>query len=111
MQPQQENEFVAYLTAIIGRTREGKMTWSQHNPTTYIWRPNPQQDTRLVIQRTSTNPITYSFQAIDQSNVSQMSVQNSGTPSNQTLHQLFTTIESVRDQKSLAFLKSILPSS
>jgi len=109
MQPQQETEFIGYINLLIDRTNESKMTWLQHNPTTYIWKPAPNQNIRLIIQRTSSSPLIYSFQAIDQNNETQMSVINVSVGVNQTLHRLFMTIENMRDKKSLSFLKSIMP--
>ncbi len=46
-----DNDLTAYLTQLQVDTAEGKMSWSQANPTTYMWSTATPFSARITLQR------------------------------------------------------------
>ncbi|HTZ72384.1 MAG TPA: hypothetical protein VMB47_00555 [Candidatus Aquilonibacter sp.] len=125
-----------YISELVAATRDGKIAWKAVNPTTFIWESG-QPPARISLQRVERMaqvavPATavpgrpmqpprvvqmpqasYIFQAWDMSSPNAAPVLNLdspyGTELNQPLNELFDLVKSGVSQKTLDFLKSILP--
>src|ERR1700722_14560247 len=124
-----------YISELIGATRDGKIALKAVNPTTFIWESG-QPPARISLQRVERMAqvvvpgaaiagrpqpprvvqmpqASYIFQAWDLSSPNLPPVLNldspHGTELNQPLNELFELVKSGVSQKTLDFLKSILP--
>ena len=124
-----EQELSNYLVQIKSATRAGHMSWSQANPTTYLWSPVPPV-ARVTLQKVArpTPPVVggllghvpppisyyYVLQALDLKNpavpVTKAVINGSNVPAlNEILGDLFDTVADRYNTDALDFLKLIVP--
>lgn len=101
-----------YLRNLVITTGEGKIRWSQVNPSTYVYDP-VQRSGKILLQKINNNPVAYLFQVFSGST---MTLEVQGSPYNPqsatfnvSFDELFKIIERLRDQEGLNTLKSLLP--
>jgi hypothetical protein len=127
-----------YLSDLMTATKAGKVNWKAVNPTTYVWETGAPRNARLNLQRIDRmvpvsvvggqvivggrpqpqqrivqQPQTsYVFQAFDMAtpNLPILNLESSSDPElNKRLTELFELVKSGVSQKTLDFLKSLLP--
>lgn len=110
MQQTELNELLKYLDEINAATVAGKMIWSATNPTTYIWTPSQNPNNRFLLQKINPNPPLFVFQAVETGKIKLNVMGQEMAAINQRLLAIFLSIERIKDQSGLEFLKSQIPS-
>jgi hypothetical protein len=128
MQQNDRVAFIGYIDDMLKSTSAGKIVWKSVNPTTFVWEtigaklsfqrverliamPVTQQIGRPPIQQPPRKQISYLFQAYDLAQITPIvNVDSTGEPElNQKFDMLFELIQTGISERSLDFLKSILP--
>jgi hypothetical protein len=122
MMPSSEHEdLVPYLNELGAATKLGKINWKAVNPTTFVWETEVPTNARVSLQRVERlvsvggiqrKIVNYLFQVIDlkQPAIPILSVETAGNqPLIQKFEELFELVKSGISEKTLAFLRSILP--
>ncbi len=128
-----EQQLATYLRQLKDATEGGKMSWSQANPTTYVWTALPPQFARVTLQKvarpatpppaTTTGIVNsaiqakpapsfyYILQGLDtRTNLTKLVINSSLNPSlNQALADLYSAAADRYTSDSIEFLQSILP--
>jgi hypothetical protein len=139
MMPNSESEGLqAYISDLVAATKAGKVNWKSVNPTTFVWETGSPKNARVSLQRvdrvvqvalpiggqiiiggratpqqrvTQQTQTSYVFQAFDgASPTAILNIDSSSDPElNKSLTDLFELVKTGISQKTLDFLKSILP--
>ena len=130
MQQNERTALLAYIADLSNATAVGKISWRSVNPTTFVWEAPSPQNARLSLQRVERvvavstamvggRPVPqqkkqtfYLIQAFDQpgSATPIMNVDSSDDIElNQRLSELFELIKTGVSEKTLEFLRSMLP--
>lgn len=126
-----------YLNEVIGATNAGKIPWKIVNPTTFVWETTTPRSAKVSLQKlerinqvpvppqiipgrppqpprmNQVHVVSYVFQAFDLNspNVPILNIESSNDPAvNEQLKNLFELVKTGVSQKTLDFLKSMLPS-
>jgi hypothetical protein len=133
--PNSESEGIqAYLSDLITATKAGKVNWKTVNPSTFVWETGAPRNARLSLQRvertvqvpiagqivvgrpamprfTQQQQTSFVFQAFEMGNPNPvLNIDSSNDQElNKRLAELFDLVKTGISQKTLDFLKSILP--
>ncbi|MGA3035549.1 MAG: hypothetical protein ABSD70_19875 [Terracidiphilus sp.] len=125
----------AYVSDLIAATKSGKVNWKPVNPTTFVWETGAPRNARVILQRVDRvmqvpvpgtqivagraqprfvqqNQTSFVFQAFDGVLPTPALNLDSANDPELTKHltDLFETVKTGISEKTLEFLRSILPS-
>jgi hypothetical protein len=86
------------------------VTCSATNPTTYIWTAGQNPNNKFILQKINPVPPIFVFQAVELAKIKLNVLGQEAAVINQKLQAIFLSIERIKDQSGLEFLKSLIPS-
>lgn len=124
--PSTEHEGLAtYIDELVAATKEGKISWTAVNPTTFVWETSVPKNAKVSLQRIERSMFvpfqgktkfqrrtTYLFTVVDLDKPSTpiLSVEGIADATiDEKLGALFDLVKSGITEKTMKFLKSILP--
>lgn len=124
--PNEKYETLAtYIDELIGATQQGKIEWKSVNPTTFIWETSVPRNAKVSLQRVERlvnikfgsrtvqqKTTTYLFQVVDLNQpIPPILIVDTADDQqlNEKLAALFELAKTGISEKTLNFLKSILP--
>ena len=113
MNPGQE-ELIKYIYAIVKRTTQGEMVWSQASPTVFVSERNtPSGSKRILIQKASRKGLNPDFlfqvKSIDKSRGGELAIESSEKPYlRDVFSALYDAAESSIDAQTVRILRELL---
>ncbi len=131
MPSSEQGDLAAYIDELIAATKLGKISWKVVNPTTFVWETPVPKSARISLQRVERivavqipaalgrppslqqrREVNYLFQVFDlaQSALPILNLDSSSEPQlNERFDALFNIVKTGVSEKTMEFLKSILP--